>query len=205
MNILLQDGLPEEYLGIPISADFRNMIQVEMILQDDDLSAAEKTIAALSQLYPEIPPDIGMAVDGLMWFFSRGKSSEKANSKTRTTPKGFDFEQDASFIYAAFYEVYGIRLAYVDFLHWWEFMVLFEGLPDSTLIQRIIYWRTVEISKLPKAEQRHIQRMRSLFALQAPNQPVMSIKEIDQVTKERLRKRYAEAQFAVERAKQRQP
>ncbi len=35
MNLLLINGLPEEYKGIPISADFRNMIQVDLILREE--------------------------------------------------------------------------------------------------------------------------------------------------------------------------
>ena len=47
MSILLLDGLPEEYEGIPISADYRNMIQVDLILHDPTINEVEKTIAAL--------------------------------------------------------------------------------------------------------------------------------------------------------------
>lgn len=64
MNLLLLNGLPEEYKGYPISADYRNMIQVDMILREPDISDAEKTVAALEQLYPETPPDIQLALDG---------------------------------------------------------------------------------------------------------------------------------------------
>jgi hypothetical protein len=202
MNILLQDGLPEDFEGIPISADFRNMIQVEMILQDEELSAAEKTIAALLQLYPEIPQDTEKAVEGLIWFFTRGRLATQGESASHASPKGFDFQQDASYIYAAFFEVYGIRLAYVEYLHWWEFMVLFEGLPETTLIQRIIYWRTADIGQLPKAEQKHIQRMRKLFALKAPQRQSMAIEDIDQRTRDRVNRRFMQATLAAEKAKQ---
>ena len=34
MNILLERGLPEEIDGVPIYADFRNMIRFEQILLD---------------------------------------------------------------------------------------------------------------------------------------------------------------------------
>ena len=197
MNILLQDGLPEDYKGIPISADFRNMIQVEMILHDDELSETEKTIAALNQLYPEIPADINMAIEGLSWFFSCGRTADNGNGRKKSEKKGFDFEQDASYIYSAFFDVYGIRLAYVDFLHWWEFMVLFEGLPETALIQRIIYWRTADLGGLPKTEQKHIKKMRKLFALKTSARPVMDVKDIDQRTKARVAKRFEAAKAAA--------
>lgn len=200
MNILLLDGLPEDYDGIPISADFRNMIQVDMILHDPDTSEVEKTVAALYQLYPEIPMDIRKAVEGLTWFYTRGiaPSESKDNGAKKTTKKAFDFEQDANLIYAAFYATYGISLTTVDFLHWWEFMALFEGLPETTLLQRVIYWRTVDLAGLPKHEKKHVLKMRKLFALKEAEKPELSLEELNQRTKDRVARRFAEAQAALE-------
>lgn len=114
MNILLLNGLPEEYEGIAISTDFRNMIQVDMILHDPELNEVEKVMAALHQLYPQIPQDIPKAIKGLEWFFARGQEGggKKENGGSK---KAFDFEQDASLIYAAFYAAYGISLTTVDY------------------------------------------------------------------------------------------
>ena len=74
MSILLLDGLPEEYEGIPISADYRNMIQVDLILHDPAINETEKIVAALYQLYPDLPGDIHKAVEGLVWFYTRGNA-----------------------------------------------------------------------------------------------------------------------------------
>lgn len=199
MSILLLDGLPEEYEGIPISADFRNMIQVDLILHDPNISEVEKTTAALYQLYPEIPGDIHKAVEGLVWFYARGDASGNGKTKgTKKTPKkAFDFEQDANLIYAAFYATYGISLTTVEFLHWWEFMALFEGLPETTLMQRVIYWRTVDLAGLPKHEKSHVQKMRKVFALKEPEKPVLDIEELNKQTKDRVARRFAEAEAAL--------
>lgn len=199
MNILLMDGLPEEYEGIPISADFRNMIQVDLILGDPDTNDVEKTAAALYQLYPEIPSDIHKAMAGLAWFYTRGKdpSRDKDKGAKKAPRKAFDFEQDANLIYAAFYATYGMSLTTVDFLHWWEFMALFEGLPETTLMQRVIYWRTVDVAGLPKHEKNHVLKMRKTFALKETERPAMSIEELNQQTKDRVARRFAEAQAAA--------
>lgn len=201
MNILLLDGLPEDYQGIPISADFRNMIQVDLILHDTEASEAEKTIAALNQLYPEIPKDIQKAIDGLQWFFLRGQTSENDDKRRhdKTDKKAFDFEQDANLIYAAFYATYHISLTTIDFLHWWEFMALFEGLPEDTLMQRVIYWRTADLSGMSKEERKHIQKMRKLFALKEPDRKVMNIEELNRQTKDRVAQRFAQAQANLEK------
>lgn len=199
MSILLLDGLPEEYEGIPISADFRNMIQVDLILHDPAINETEKTIAALYQLYPDLPGDIHKAVDGLVWFYTRGDAvgDGKDSSTKKATKKAFDFEQDANLIYAAFYATYGISLTTVDFLHWWEFMALLEGLPETTLLQRVIYWRTVDVNGLPKHEKKHVLKMRKTFALKGQEKPALDIEELNQQTKDRVARRFAEAEAAM--------
>jgi hypothetical protein len=204
MNILLLDGLPEDYEGIPVSADFRNMIQVDLILHDPDTNEVEKTAAALYQLYPEIPPDIHKAVEGLAWFYTRGGTpGEGKDKRAKKAPrKAFDFEQDANLIYAAFYATYGISLTTVEFLHWWEFMALFEGLPETTLIHRVMYWRTADLTGMTKAERKYILKMRALFALKEPDVPPMTVDELNQQTKDRVAQRFAEAQAALEKGEQ---
>lgn len=199
MNLLLLNGLPEEYKGIPISADFRNMIQVDLILREPGVSDAEKTMAAINQLYPEIPEDISLALDGLVWFFSRGEITRNTENEgggaAPVAERAYDFDQDANLIYAAFYATYGISLTTVDFLHWWEFMALFEGLPEKTLIKRVMYWRTANLGELPKEERKHVQKMRRLFALRAEPHEALSVEEMEQKAKDELARRYEQARL----------
>ena len=201
MNLLLLNGLPEEYKGYPISADYRNMIQVNMILREPDISDAEKTVAALEQLYPETPPDIQLALDGLTWFYSRGEleGASAGQEGGKPAPRAFDFDQDANLIYAAFYAAYGISLTTVEFLHWWEFMALLEGLPENTLLKRIMYYRTVDINELSKAERKHVKRMKQLFALKGPVKERLSMEDLEAKTKADLIKRYEQAKRWKER------
>lgn len=201
MSILLLDGLPEEYEGTPISADFRNMINVDRILHDPNIGEAEKITAALCQLYPEIPKDVHKAVEGLVWFYARGEASGdgKGEGAKKAPRKAFDFEQDANLIYAAFYATYGISLTTVEFLHWWEFMALFEGLPEATLMQRVIYWRTADLAGLSKHEKNHVLKMRKTFALKEQEKPALDIEGLNQRTKDRVARRFAEAEAALKK------
>ena len=221
MNILLVGGLPEEYDGVPISADFRNMIQADILLQEDDGADADRVLTALHQLYPAIPSDIYKAVDGFIWFFSRDKVElakdegaeevpkkkflfikVKDKSKEKAAKKAFSFSQDANLIYAAFYAVYNISLTTIDFLHWWEFMALFEGLPHDTLIQKVMYWRTVDVADLSKADRKHVLKMRKIFELKdSGNKKPMTVEELNQQTKDRVARRYQEAQAALDMEK----
>lgn len=199
MNILLMDGLPEEYESIPISPDFRNMIQADLCLHDEELSPYERTMAALNQLYPQIPSDPEVAVAGFNWFFTRGHVDDTPGSAAAQR-KPFDFTQDAEVLYESFYEAYGARLSEIGFMHWWEFMALFERLPEKTLMRRVMYWRTVDLGKLRKEEKKHVSEMRNIYALKGPVLPPMSAEELAQHTKDKAARRLAEAKrLATER------
>ena len=140
MNILLENGLPEELDGVPIYADFRNMIRFELILQDESLSEAEKARFGLMQLFGELPPGGAQrGIELLMWFYLGGKAPEdQADGKVRRPERAYDFEKDAGRIYAAFLQAYGLSLTTVDFLHWWEFLALLEGLPEDTAMSQVM-------------------------------------------------------------------
>jgi hypothetical protein len=167
-------------------------------LHEEDSTETEKTYAALTQLYPEIPSGIQKAVEGLVWFFLRGKADEEKESDKKKYPKkAFDFGQDANLIFSAFYATYNISLTAVEFLHWWEFMALFEGLPENTLIKRVMYWRTADLGDLPKHEKKHVRKMRALFALKEPAGEPMSIEDLEKQSKERVARRFAEAKAAL--------
>ena len=105
-------------------------------------------------------------MEGLAWFLSpgglrHGQRNQQRPGRRNPTAPAFDYEQDANLIYAAFYATYGISLTTVEFLHWWEFLALFEGLPEDTLIKRVMYWRTVNLSQLPKEERKQVQKCAS--------------------------------------------
>lgn len=206
MNILLEDGLPFEYEGIPLSANFRNMIQVDLVLHEQEWSETERTFAALNQLYEQIPEDINQAIRGLAWFFSRGQTSEEdgENAARHRSGKGFDYNQDANFIYAAFYATYHISLTTIKFLHWWEFLALFEALPETTLIKQIMYWRVADTSKMSKTEREHVLKMRKLFPLKNREKEQLSVDELNAQTKERVARRLAEAKRIASTKKQKQ-
>ena len=199
MNMILVNGLPDNYKGIDLSTDFRNMVQVDMIMGDSTLKPDEATFLALHQLYPKIPKDKRLALEGLEWFYSCGKSENKQSKEGKPFKKTFDFNIDSNLIYAGFYSAYKISLTTIDYLHWWEFMALFEGLPEETLIKRVMYWRGVDLSKLSKEEQKHIEEMRELYPLGDCEHKPKTVEELNQQTLDRVKRRFQEAHASLER------
>lgn len=195
MNILLEDGLPEAIDGAPIYPDFRNMVRFELLLQDDKVPEALKPGIGLRLLFETPPRDVLQGTRQLLWFYSGGRDTAAPQQAARPAPRAYDFEQDAPLIHAAFLSVYGIDLASVPFLHWWEFLSLLAALPDTTPMGMIMYYRTVDLAGItdPNArksleeKQRH-WRLAPLFAPKTPG-----VRERGQSMKERVRLRTEQA------------
>ena len=165
MYNMLTEKLPTKYKGYHINTDFRCGIKISLALDDWQLGDEERVLTALSLLYGEgIPDDMNIALDGLRWFLTCGKEADKAsysdiddvdNAKESVNVKGddisFDFEVDASNIYAAFLKNYNIDLTKTD-MHWFQFIALFSNLKNTSL-NDMMYYRTIDLSQY-KGEQK---------------------------------------------------
>ena len=165
MYNMLTEKLPNKYKGYHINTDFRCGIKISLALDDWQLGDEERVLTALSLLYGEgIPDDMNVALDGLRWFLTCGKEADKAsysdiddvdNAKESVNVKGddisFDFEVDASNIYAAFLKNYNIDLTKTD-MHWFQFIALFSNLKNTSL-NDMMYYRTIDLSQY-KGEQK---------------------------------------------------
>ena len=165
MYNMLTEKLPIKYKGYHINTDFKCGIKISLALDDWQLGDEERVLTALSLLYGEgIPDDMNIALDGLRWFLTCGKEADKAsysdiddvdNAKESVNVKGddisFDFEVDASNIYAAFLKNYNIDLTKTD-MHWFQFIALFSNLKNTSL-NDMMYYRTIDLSQY-KGEQK---------------------------------------------------
>ena len=165
MYNMLTEKLPTKYKGYHINTDFKCGIKISLALDDWQLGDEERVLTALSLLYGEgIPDDMNIALDGLRWFLTCGKEADKAsysdiddvdNAKESVNVNGddisFDFEVDASNIYAAFLKNYNIDLTKTD-MHWFQFIALFSNLKDTSL-NDMMYYRTIDLSQY-KGEQK---------------------------------------------------
>ena len=78
----------------------------------------------------------------------------------------FSYEYDAKYIYSAFLDQYGLDLNEIDYLHWFKFKALFEGLKSDNKICEIMGYRAIDLSKIKDKEQKqHYKRLQREFAL----------------------------------------
>ena len=168
MNILV-DKLPTEYEGLKINTNFRSFILFELLMQDNKINKEDKIALAINLFYEEVPKDIKKAIDGVLWFYTRGKELKQKNSKNGNNEKQkriYSFEHDAELIYTAFLDQYNIDLNEIDQLHWFKFKAMFEGLKSDNKICEIMGYRAINVNKIKdKEEQKRYKKLQKEWAL----------------------------------------
>lgn len=178
MNILV-DKLPMDYEGLKINTNFRSFILFELLMQDKGLTAEEKMFLALKLFYEEPPKDIKKAVEGILWFYSGGEQDKKVDTGGKKPKKAiYSYEHDAKLIYSAFWHDYRLDLNEVDYLHWFKFKSLFEGLNEENKICKYMEYRAVDLSKIKdKEEKKRYKKLKRACAL--PDERTEAEKEKD--------------------------
>lgn len=80
----------------------------------------------------------------------------------------YDFNYDAEYIYSSFVQAYGIDLFEAQGkLHWKKFVALIKGLPEDTMLMRIIDIRTRELptGKGTSKERAQLQKLKNQYKL----------------------------------------
>ncbi len=73
-------------------------------------------------------------------------TERKNNDEQKKTRTAVNFMADSKYIYAAFRQHYGINLfEQQGKLLWWEFLAMFDSLPDECKMKQIMYIRTRKI------------------------------------------------------------
>lgn len=180
MYNMLLDRYPVEYKGYLIRSDYRVGIQIMLVLEDSDLEDDERVLKALELLYGYgIPDDIVLAMNGLKWFMSGGKvccddegyeyldvsdiDNEVKDTVEVDEEKAFDFEIDHDIIYASMYQQYKLEID-KERIHWFRFLAMFKGLKD-TQINDLMYYRTVDINKLPKSQREEMSKLQKQYRI----------------------------------------
>lgn len=169
MNILV-DKLPTDYEGLKINTNFRSFILFELLMQDREVKKEDKVALALELFYDEFPQDISKAFDGILWFYTRGKkikqTKNEENKQKNDKKKIYSYEHDADLIYTAFLDQYSIDLNDIDYLHWFKFKAMFEGLKAENKICEIMGYRAVDVGKIKdKEEKKRYKKLQREWAL----------------------------------------
>lgn len=149
------DTLPSALLVdgevFPVNTSFRVWITFGQVL--------EKERVFWGGIFPDGEPD-GDWIEAAMEFYLSENATPKKRS--RQTAKAIDLVLDGDYITAAFQQAYGIDLTQGD-MHWHRFKALLNGLPESTVLSRIMGYRTYERKKVDRETE--MMRLREEWAL----------------------------------------
>lgn len=159
-----------------IETDFRAYIKYEQLMNNpyiDNKQKSNMAIQLIQDFKPENENQINEAITQIVFFFIGYRieldgEEEQENLTEEEIRPTYDFEIDAEFITAAFQQAYSIDLT-VEYLHWHRFLALFKGLPEETMLKKIIGFRTAkENPKLGDSENEEIRRMHKIWDLPIP-------------------------------------
>lgn len=184
LNNILTNGMPDviSVNGVPfeIFTDFRTWIEAGYIIEEiphskDQNAEFEKLCKLVVKEYPKNYLYADDFLQALIQFYSGFPKAENETQKAKKKrqrenpkPPSFDFVFDANYIYCSFLSFYGINLQATEYMHWWEFLVLFEGLmmSENTSVNFVVGTRQTKIKpSMPKEEKKRIQSLQKDFAL----------------------------------------
>ena len=158
INLLLDniDKVVKDRIKIDFDTNFRIGIAFELMMQNHKYSIQAKTYQALKLFYPEMNKikDTKKAIDDIVWFYSCGRSEEKTSQKNRKgkNKQIYSYEFDNDLIYSAFKNQYNVGLEEIEYLHWWKFRAMFNGLKSDNRIVEIMGYRAMDLSKIKDKE-----------------------------------------------------
>lgn len=172
---LLCDPLPETVEAdgrtYPILTDFRDWLRFSGLIADKEISPREKLLLMPEWLEDPVPLTTGLMQALLGFWRARELDPEPLYPSEETgeaapRPPVFDWCIDGRYVLGDFRRYYGIDLLRADYLHWWEFRSLFTALPDESMCQKRIAYRSCDLSQIKnQAERSRIARIQRQIAL----------------------------------------
>lgn len=182
MNLFYED-YPESITvdgnEVRIRTDFREYIRFIDLLKTDEMKDSEKWQYIIRYFYDQ-PKNIAAALDGLVDFINLEQLRENISENNEDNPEEdsndkplFSFYYDYPYILAGFLSAYGINLRTVGYMHWWEFRLLFDGLPEDTEIKKRIMYRAINPATIKDNEERK-RIIKIQNAIRLPEEAAMS-------------------------------
>ena len=116
---------------IEINSDFRDILKIFSVLNDEDLTEPERIIVSLQLFYrtSAYREYIEEATQKMFEFMTIGEVENK--QPTHSKPL-YDWEQDFDLIVAPVNRVIGKDIRGVEYLHWWTFLSAFMEIGECT-------------------------------------------------------------------------
>ena len=146
-----------------IRADFRVILEIFVMLDDPDLTDADKTEALLRMFYIERPSDSEAAITAFVSFADPCGSGNKEKPHTRL----ISWSQDFDLMVAPINHILNTECRSLPYLHWRTFLAAYLEIPPESVFARVLRIREKLRTgkKLEKYERSWYNRNRDLVHL----------------------------------------
>ncbi len=150
-------------MSYPVRSDFRVILEIFVMLDDPDLTDADKTEALLRMFYAERPSDPEAALQAFTDFADPRHSSQDKKSSGRL----IDWQQDFDLMVAPINHILGFECRAAEYLHWRTFLSAYLEIPPDSVFARVLRIREKLRTgkKLEKNERAWYNKNRDLVRL----------------------------------------
>ena len=134
MNFSLPDSVTVSDCEYPVRTDFRVILEIFVMLDDPDLSDADKTEALLRIFYVNRPPEAELALQAFTDFVDPRHGSQGKKPSGRL----IDWQQDFDLMVAPINHILGFECRAVDYLHWRTFLSAYLEIPPESVFARVL-------------------------------------------------------------------
>ena len=117
-----------------IRADFRVILEIFVMLDDPDLTDADKTEALIRMFYIERPSDPEAAITAFVSFADPRGSGNKEKPHTRL----ISWSQDFDLMVAPINHILNTECRSLPYLHWRTFLAAYLEIPPESVFARVL-------------------------------------------------------------------
>lgn len=147
-----------------IRSDYRDVLNICIALDDQELDGQEKALVILDTFYPEFEEmptgHYQDAIEKCFWFINCGDDTPQ----DRKSPKLVDWEHDFHYIVAPINRVCGQEIRSIPYMHWWTFISCYYEIGSECVFSQIVNIRSklARGEKLDKGERKWYQKNRNM-------------------------------------------
>ena len=134
MTFCLPNEIEIGGLAFPVRTDFRVILEIFVMLDDPDLTDADKTEALLRMFYSERPSDPDTALQAFTDFVDPRHGSQGKKPSGRL----IDWSQDFDLMVAPINHILGFECRAADYLHWRTFLSAYLEIPPESVFARVL-------------------------------------------------------------------
>ena len=159
----LTDSVTISGNSYPIRTEFRTILEIFVMLDDPDLTDADKTEALLRMFYIERPSDPDAAIEA----FIRFVDPRSARRSVKSSSHLISWEQDFDLMAAPVNHILGTECRAMPELHWHTFLAAYLEIPPESVFARVLRIREKLRTgkKLEKEERSWYRKNADLVAL----------------------------------------